>query len=96
MQKTELVFIVAQRAGISQSKAEDGLSAAASTIMGCIRDGEPVSLAGFGMFKPKKRSAKQAWNINTMTRILVPPRIDPVFIPGVEFKNIMKEVNIDA
>lgn len=93
MHKTELVSIVSARTGISKSKAEEIITATTDTIMSIVRDGNSASLAGFGVFKPKKRASRIARNINTHEPIFVPARVDVVFEPGAEFRTTMRSVS---
>ena len=87
MNKAELVDAVADSADISKaaaSRAVDGLVAA---ISGALKNGDQVSLVGFGTFVVKERAARTGRNPRTGETINIAASKNPVFKAGKALKD---------
>lgn len=87
MNKAELVDAVADSADISKaaaSRAVDGLVAAISSA---LKNGDQVSLVGFGTFAVKERSARTGRNPRTGETINIAASKNPVFKAGKALKD---------
>jgi len=85
--KAELVDAVADSADISKaaaSRAVDGLVAAISSA---LKNGDQVSLVGFGTFAVKERSARTGRNPRTGETINIAASKNPVFKAGKALKD---------
>lgn len=85
MNKTELIDMMAQDAGISKAAAKLALE----SFMNCVtetlkkKDGK-VSLVGFGTFSVSERAARQGINPATKQPIKIEAKMVAKFKPGAE------------
>ena len=79
MNKTDLVAIVAEKAGITKKDADRIVSAAVETIAENLIKGEKVQISGFGNFEVKAREARVGRNPRTKEAIEIPAARQPVF-----------------
>ncbi|QWB96591.1 HU family DNA-binding protein [Mycoplasmatota bacterium] len=91
MNKTELIAVVANRAGVTQKNAELVLSAFTDTIAETLgRRGEKVVVTGFGTFEVRHRVARSGKNPRTGEVITVPAQNTPAFKAGKLLKDAVK------
>ncbi len=86
MNKTELIAEVAAKTGLSKKDSEKALNAALDTITSALKEGEKVSLVGFGVFGVKEREARMGRNPRTKEEIPVPASRVPQFKAGKALK----------
>lgn len=79
MNKTELISVTAQNAGITKKDAERTINAAIDAITAALAKGEKVQLSGFGSFEVKDREARVGRNPHTKESIEIPATKVPVF-----------------
>ena len=79
MNKTELIAIAAEKAGMTKKDAERLLNAALDTVAATLAAGEKVQLSGFGIFEAKTREARIGRNPRTKESIEIPATRTPVF-----------------
>ncbi len=79
MNKTELISVTAQNAGIAKKDAERTINAAIDAITAALAKGEKVQLSGFGSFEVKDREARVGRNPHTKESIEIPATKVPVF-----------------
>ncbi len=79
MNKTELIAIAAEKAGMTKKDAERLLNAALDTVAATLAEGEKVQLSGFGIFEAKTREARVGRNPRTKESIEIPATRTPVF-----------------
>lgn len=91
MNKTELIFSVAQSAGMSRKDTERVINAAIDTISQCLQNGDRVQLSGFGAFEVKEREARTGRNPHTKEPIRIPATRVPVFKPSKALKDSVSE-----
>lgn len=65
MNKRELVDAMAAKAGIEKTSAEAALDALVDAITTALADGDKVTVAGFGTFEVRQRSARSGRNPQT-------------------------------
>ena len=82
MNKSELIAVAAEHAGISKKDAERLLNAAIDAASTALQKGEKVQLSGFGTFEVKHRQAKVGRDPRTKETIDIPATIVPVFKPS--------------
>ena len=87
MNKTELVTLVAQNAGMTKKDAERCLNAAFDAITASLRAGDKVQLSGFGIFEVKDREARVGRNPRTKETIEIPATRTPTFKPSKALKD---------
>ena len=87
MNKAELIASIAQRANLSRSDARAAVEAMVSTIKAAMKNGDKVSLVGFGTFSAPTRPARNGRNPRTGEAIRIPARRIPKFLPGRSLKD---------
>ena len=87
MNKTELIALVAQSAGLTKKDAERVLNAAFDSMTEALVKGEKVQLSGFGTFEVKEREARIGRNPHTKDAIEIPAPKVPVFKPSKALKD---------
>ena len=71
MTKKDIAQVVAQRADVSATAAEEILGAAFDVIAEQLAKGEDVRLAGFGTFETRDRAARTGRNPQTGEEIAI-------------------------
>ena len=89
MNKTELIAVAAEYAGMSKKDAERLLNAAIDAITISLSKGEKVALSGFGTFEIKEREARVGRNPHTRESIEIPATRVPAFKPSKALKDII-------
>ena len=79
MNKTELVAVVAEKAGLTKKDAERVVNATVEAITESLVKGEKVQLSGFGTFESKDREARVGRNPHTKEAIEIPATRVPSF-----------------
>ncbi|WP_396448647.1 HU family DNA-binding protein, partial [Actinomadura sp.] len=87
MNRSELVRIVAERAGSDESVARRHVDAVFDTVMERVSAGERVTVTGFGTFDSLARPARSARNPRTGLPVEVPAGQVPRFRSGQTFRN---------
>ena len=79
MNKTELIAIAAENAGLTKKDTERVLNAALDAISLALVRGEKVQLSGFGTFETKEREARIGRNPHTKEAVEIPATRVPAF-----------------
>ena len=87
MNKTELIAIAAENAGLTKKDTERVLNAAIDAISLALIRGEKVQLSGFGTFEAKARKARIGRNPHTKEPIEIPATRVPTFNPSKGLKD---------
>ena len=87
MNKTELIDAIARHADISKAAAGRALDATVNAIKGSLKDGEMVTLVGFGSFYVGRRIARQGRNPRTGVAIKIRAAKVPKFRAGKALKD---------
>ena len=91
MNKTELIAIAAENAGLTKKDTERVLNAAIDAISLALIRGEKVQLSGFGTFETKTREARVGRNPHTKEAVEIPATRVPSFKASKALKdNIAK------
>jgi len=80
--KSELVSVVAEKAGMTKKDTEKVVNAVFESITGSLTNGEKVQLIGFGTFDLRTRKAREGRNPATGDTIQIPEATVPVFKAG--------------
>ena len=97
MNKTEMAKKLAGKVELSQAKASEIIDAIFDTTPGSgiiaveLDAGREVSIAGFGKFDTKRRSARQGRNPATGATIQIAAKTYPVFKPSKGLKDRVAE-----
>ncbi|MBK1684454.1 HU family DNA-binding protein [Rhodoferax fermentans] len=87
MNKTELIDYVASNADIPKAVAARALEATISAVKLTLKQGDSVSLIGFGTFAVGKRAARVGRNPRTGASIKIKAAKVPKFRPGKALKD---------
>ena len=79
MNKTELIAVAAESAGLTKKDTERVLNAAIDAITASLVKGEKVQISGFGTFETKDREARIGRNPHTKEAIDIPATRVPSF-----------------
>ena len=79
MNKTDLIAVVSQAAGLTKKDTERVINAAIDAIAASLVAGEKVQLSGFGTFEVKDREARIGRNPHTKEAIDIPATRVPSF-----------------
>jgi DNA-binding protein HU-beta len=87
MNKTELIDAMADSADISKAAAGRALDGMIEAIAGALKDGDTVSLVGFGSFTVRERAARTGRNPQTGATINIKASKNPAFKAGKALKD---------
>ena len=79
MNKTELIAVAAESAGLTKKDTERVLNAAIDAITASLVKGEKVQISGFGTFETKDREARVGRHPHTKEAIDIPATRVPSF-----------------
>ena len=79
MNKTELITLTAQNAGMTRKDTERVINAAIDAITAALVNGDKVQLSGFGSFEVKAREARIGRNPHTKEAVEIPATKVPTF-----------------
>ena len=79
MNKSELITLAAQNAGMARKDAERLMNAAIDAMTAALANGDKVQLSGFGSFEVKDREARMGRNPHTKEAVEIPATRVPVF-----------------
>ena len=88
MNKSDLVQLVANEAGLTHKEATEAIDSLTEAIKKSLKNGDRVSLVGFGSWEVKKRAQRNGVNPQTGDKIKIPARKVPKFNPGKELREI--------
>ncbi|HEY4504345.1 MAG TPA: HU family DNA-binding protein [Candidatus Paceibacterota bacterium] len=90
MNKADLVDELHKTLGGTRVAAEQGMEALLSAIVGSLKKGEEVSIAGLGIFSVKQRKSRTARNPRTGESISVPAMTVPKFRAAKALKEAVR------
>lgn len=86
MKKGELIESIAAATGLPKAQVNDVLTNFTATATKLLKKGEPVTLTGFGSFKPVKRAARVGRNPSTGATMKIPAAKSVRFTAGATLK----------
>lgn len=87
MNKAEFVAAIADAAELSRTEAANAVDAMVSVITKTLKQGDTVTLVGFGTFEVRKRAARQGRNPKTGETIKIAASKNPSFKAGKALKD---------
>lgn len=87
MNKAELIDAVAEGADISKAAATRAVDTVIEQITNTLKNGNQVTLVGFGTFAVKARAARTGRNPRTGESINIPASNNPSFKAGKALKD---------
>ena len=89
MNKTELIDYIAKDADLSKASAARALESVIEAVTVTLREGNDVSLVGFGTFTATTRAARGGRNPRTGAAIKIEEAKVPKFRPGKALKDAL-------
>jgi DNA-binding protein HU-beta len=86
MNKGELVDAIAEKTNVTKREADTILSTAIDTIVEAVKDGDKVTLVGFGSFEKRERQQREGRNPKTGESMTIAATTVPAFSAGKAFK----------
>ncbi len=86
MNKMDLVEGMAKSAGITKTQADKALSSFTEMVAKTLRDGQKVTLVGFGTFSVSQRKGRTGRNPQTGAPIRIKAKRVPKFVAGNKLK----------
>lgn len=90
MNKSDLIDAMAADSGISKASAKKALESFLANVEGSLKEGNRVSLVGFGSWSVSKREAREGRNPRTNETISIPAKNVVKFKAG---SDLSKAVN---
>jgi len=87
MNKTELVESVAETADLSKAAAGKAVDAFIGAVSNALKNGDQVTIVGFGTFLVRERAARTGRNPQTGAEIQIKAAKVPAFKPGKALKD---------
>lgn len=91
MTKNEIINRVSEHTGMSRKDAIVALEIFLSSIKDALKDGDKISLVGFGTFYVKQKRARNGRNPRTGEKIQIPPKQIATFKPGKAFRLLVND-----
>jgi DNA-binding protein HU-beta len=91
MTKAEIVNRVAQMTGMSRKDTIEALEIFLAAIKESLKQGDKISLVGFGTFFVKEKKARHGRNPRTGERVQIPPKFIATFKPGKAFRQLIND-----
>lgn len=90
MNLVELSSLVAAKARLTKSEAEDVTRTVFSLVVEALKEGEQVKIAGFGTFEVKTRAERKGLNPSTKEEIVIAPSKSVGFKASKTLKDQLK------
>jgi len=90
MNKADIINKVHEVLGTTKADAERAVETVFGSIADTMKDGDQVSVAGFGIFEAKMRAAREARNPRTGESVPVPAMRVPKFRAAKGLKDSVK------
>ncbi len=89
MNKAELIGAIADTADLSKAEASRAVEAFTEVVEKALKNGDSVSLVGFGTFTVRDRAARTGRNPRTGQTIQIKASKNPAFKAGKAFKDAL-------
>ena len=86
MNKTELIDAVAEAADLTKAESSRAVDAVVAAVTKALKDGDAVTLVGFGTFQVRDRAARTGRNPKTGDTIKIAASKNPSFKAGKALK----------
>jgi DNA-binding protein HU-beta len=90
MNKADIISKVHEVLGSTKTDAERAVDTVFGAIEAAMKDGDSVSVAGFGIFEAKMRAKREARNPRTGETVTVPAMRVPKFRAAKALKDAVK------
>ena len=89
MNKSELISSVSKKTGLTKKQSAEVVEAFVETVQETLKEGEKVSIVGFGTFEVRDRAARTGINPQTKEKIEIPASKAPAFKAGKALKDAL-------
>lgn len=90
MNKQSIIDAVHEAIGGTKAQAEKAVDVLLDSVVGALKKGDEVSIAGLGIFSTKTRAARTARNPRTGAAVQVPAMTVPKFRAAKALKDAVK------
>lgn len=90
MNKADLINVIAKKAELTKTQAQDVLDTMTTLIATTLSKGNKVTIMGFGSWEVRTRAARTGRNPQNGKQIKIRARKVAKFNPGKELKNAIK------
>ncbi len=87
MNKSELIRVVANKAGITLKDASTAFDSVIDAITEGLNNGNKIQISGFGTFEIKEKGKREGFNPKTGEKISIAPSKTPIFKFGKAYKD---------
>ena len=91
MNKAEFVTALAEKTGMKKTEAEKAMKGFMDVVAETLKNGEKISLVGFGTFEVAEREAREGRNPKTGKTMTIPASKAPKFKAGRALKEAVNE-----
>ncbi|MDK4680585.1 HU family DNA-binding protein [Kingella negevensis] len=89
MNKSELIEAIAKEAGLTKTDAGKALDAFTGVVKTALKDGDTITLVGFGTFKVAERAERKGLNPKTKQPITIPAACVPKFTASKVLRDVL-------
>ena len=89
MNKNELIEAMAEKTGSSKAEANRAITALTDIISEALKNGDSISLIGFGTFEVRERDERNGRNPRTGEQMKIAASRVPAFKPGATLKAVV-------
>lgn len=83
MTKSQIIKKISTDTGLPKGRVEKMFSAFIESVGEALKNGDRVTISGFGTFLPSKRNAREGVSpLDSNQRIIIPPHTVPRFKPS--------------
>lgn len=90
MNKTDFINAVSEKSGLSKVDAKKAVDAFVETVSNVLKEGDKLSLLGFGTFSVTEKAARKGVNPKTKEPIEIAARKTVKFKAGAELNEIIQ------
>ena len=87
MNKTDLIEAVAESADLSKADASRAVDAVIGSVTKALKQGDSVTVVGFGTFQVRERAARTGRNPKTVDTLNIAASKNPAFKAGKALKD---------
>lgn len=91
MNKAELINAMSDATGLSKTDTKKAIEAFISTVTNTLKEGDKVSLMGFGTFSTSERGERTGINPSTKEAIYIPAKKVAKFKPSAELADAINQ-----
>jgi DNA-binding protein HU-beta len=96
MTKAEVAAKLTNKIGLSSKQSVEAVEIFLECVKNALKQGDRVSLVGFGTFFVKGKDARSGRNPRTGKNIDIPDKRVAVFKPGRELRDLVKNLKSDG